>query len=60
MMTGLSCGNKMHRQWYLKMGSLVGIDLQDGKLPRRHHKHREQRETDDEAGQSCQVAGTKS
>jgi hypothetical protein len=38
---------------------LADNDLQDGKLPRLHHEHREQRKTDYEAGQSCQIAGSK-
>jgi len=35
------------------------LDLQDGEFPRSHHEDWEQSETDDEAGQSCQIAGPK-
>ena len=35
------------------------LDLQDGEFPRSHHQDWEQSETDDEAGQSCQIAGPK-
>ena len=33
------------------------IDLQYSELSRFDHKYREQRKTDNEAGQSCQVTG---
>ena len=42
-----------------RLRNMEFLDLQDGEFPRGHHEDWEQSETDDEAGQSCQIAGAK-